>query len=287
MSVKHKALLLILIFCCFEITAQDSFSFAFITDVHLNKGGGNAYGGLEKALKSVRQQKAAFIITGGDNVDADDKPENRKDEVFTLYRDYKNFLTQTRLPYHVTIGNHDRFWAKENANKHLNNDGMFRQFFPKTYYSFQYKGWKFFILNSVQSFGNLYPVIDSTQQAWLREELQNTPKTQPIVISTHVPFLSVYYVILEGKYTDTDIVKNQHQVLKMFDGYNLKLVLQGHMHLYEEIKVKNIQFITGGAVSASWWGGSYHGTEEGYLLVNVKGNDFSWKYIDYGWEVKK
>ena len=72
----------------------------------------------------------------------------------------------------------------------------------------------------------------------------------------------------------------------MFNEHNLKLVLQGHMHLYEEIKVKGVQFITGGAVSAAWWGGPYYGTEEGYLKVNVKGDNFSWEYVDYGWEVQ-
>ena len=72
----------------------------------------------------------------------------------------------------------------------------------------------------------------------------------------------------------------------MFENKNLKLVLQGHMHLYEEIKVKGVQFITAGAVSASWWGGAYHGTEEGFLKIDIDGNDFDWEYVDYGWEVQ-
>ena len=73
----------------------------------------------------------------------------------------------------------------------------------------------------------------------------------------------------------------------MFDDNNLKLVLQGHQHLYEEIKTLDVQFITAGAVSGSWWGGDYHGTEEGYLIVECEGDEFTWEYVDYGWEVKK
>ena len=65
------------------------------------------------------------------------------------------------------------------------------------------------------------------------------------------------------------------------------LVAVINMHLYEEIKVKGVQFITAGAVSASWWGGAYHGTEEGYLQVHIDGNEFEWEYVDYGWEVNK
>lgn len=43
--------------------------------------------------------------------------------------------------------------------------------------------------------------------------------------------------------------------------------------------------ITGGAVSAAWWEGPYLGTEEGFVLVNVKGDSVSWEYLDYKWKV--
>lgn len=56
------------------------------------------------------------------------------------------------------------------------------------------------------------------------------------------------------------------------------------MHLYEEIKVKGVQFITGGSLSANWRSGSDHGTELGYLSVTVSDNDFSWEYISIGWK---
>ena len=31
----------------------------------------------------------------------------------------------------------------------------------------------------------------------------------------------------------------------------------------------------------------YYGTDEGYLKVNIDGDDFDWEYVDYGWEAKK
>jgi predicted phosphodiesterase len=82
-------------------------------------------------------------------------------------------------------------------------------------------------------------------------------------------------------------VSNFKEVWDMFEGKNLKLVLQGHMHLYEEIKIRDVQFITAGAVSARWWSGPYHGTQEGYLLIKTDGDDFFWEYVDYGWDVKQ
>jgi len=130
-------------------------------------------------------------------------------------------------------------------------------------------------------------VVEDEQKQWLAADLQKTDSETPIVVATHVPFLSVYYPALQGKYTHTDTFKNFKEIWDMFEEKNLKLVLQGHMHLYEEIKVKGVQFITAGAVSASWWGGSYHGTEEGYLLLHMDGKNFQWEYMEYGWEVNE
>ena len=68
--------------------------------------------------------------------------------------------------------------------------------------------------------------------------------------------------------------------------HNLKLVLQGHLHYLEDIKVNGVNFITVGAVSARWWNGPNHGVEEGFLMISTEGDDFDYEYIDYGWEVK-
>ena len=81
------------------------------------------------------------------------------------------------------------------------------------------------------------------------------------------------------------VVVNSKEVLDLFKGYNLKLVLQGHLHTVEDIYIDGIHFITAGAVSARWWTGPNMGFEEGFMLINVKGEDFDWKYVDYGWEV--
>lgn len=100
-------------------------------------------------------------------------------------------------------------------------------------------------------------MVDKAQEKSLATDLQKVDSEIPVVVSTHVPFPSRYYP-----------------------------TLQGHMHHYEEIKVKGVQFIRAGAVSASWWGGAYRGAEDGYLLLHTDGDDFQWKFIDYGWEVK-
>jgi hypothetical protein len=48
--------------------------------------------------------------------------------------------------------------------------------------------------------------------------------------------------------------------------------------------LQDVQYITGGAVCAAWWSGSFHGTEEGFLSVHVdESGTFTWEYVDYGW----
>jgi predicted phosphodiesterase len=258
---------------------KNKFSFAFLTDIHLNKGDNNCFKGIEMAISSVKEHHADFILTGGDNVDIDVLGKDAS-TAHWLYGKYAEVIRNSDINYYASIGNHDRFFGCEKSNP-LFERGLFEKYLNKSYFSFDHKGWHFIVLNTSNS------VVENEQKKWLAADLKLIDSETPIVISTHVPFLSVYYPALEGKYTHTDTFKNFKEIWDMFEDKNLKLVLQGHMHLYEEIKVKGVQFITAGAVSASWWGGDFHGTEEGYLLLHMDGNDFDWEYIDYGWEVKQ
>jgi DNA repair exonuclease SbcCD nuclease subunit len=258
---------------------KDNFSFAFFTDIHLNKKNNGCFIAFEIAIQNAKRNKVDFIVTGGDNLDIDVLGDDAA-TANELFQKFKDVISKSDIPFYLTIGNHDRFWGVS-KNDQLYNEGLFEKYLGKTYYSFDHKGWHFIILNTSNS------VVDDEQKKWLETDLQSIDSKTPIIVSVHVPFLSVYYPTLKGKYTDTDTFSNFKEIWNMFEEKNLKLVLHGHMHLYEEIKVKNVQFITAGAVSASWWGGSYHGTEEGFLKVNVNGNDFNWEYIDYVWDVKK
>lgn len=282
-----KIRLIIACFCIWNMSiAQEKFSFAFLTDIHLNNNPkARSFDGLRQVVRAAESSGVDFILTGGDNVDVDGFKADSYEQAINLYKAYKAVIDSAVLPWYFTIGNHDRYWH-DGQTAFLYGESMFRSFFGNTYYTFDHKGWRFIVLNSTEVCDGKYCVSEA-QVRWLADLLDNTPSAQPIMVSAHVPFLSLYYPVLEGVYTDKDTFTNQKQVFDMFEDHNLKLVLQGHQHLYEEIKVKGVQFITAGAVSAGWWGGAYHGTEEGYLKVSLEADDFSWEYVDYGWEVKK
>jgi 3',5'-cyclic AMP phosphodiesterase CpdA len=255
------------------------FSFAFFTDIHLNNGENNCFQGLDKAIESAKNNEIDFILTGGDNVDIDVLGKDSL-AALELFQRFAGKIKDSGLKFHVTVGNHDRFWGCRKSDP-LYNDGLFEKYIGESYYSFNHKGWHFIVLNTSNS------IVDEQQKLWLVKDIEKTDAETPIIVTCHVPFLSVYSQAVNGKFSDNDTFQNFKMIWDMFEGKNLKLVLQGHQHLYEEIKTRGVQFITGGAVSGSWWNGSYYGTEEGYLLIEIDGEDFTWNYIDYGWEVQE
>lgn len=290
------SIILFIISCCPKekpaAPADDSFTFAFLTDIHVQPER-NAIQGFQQAIDSVNRLSPDFVITGGDLImDALGQSYGRAD---SLYDIYTAMLKGFNMPVHNTMGNHEIWgWHKESGADSTHPEygkRMFEQRLDPLYQAFEYKGWKFFLLNSVQhnSSGSYKGGIDSTQRNWIREELAGTPAGMPIIISTHIPFITTEAQIFGGSLTpnaENETITNSKEVLALFKDHNLKLVLQGHLHFYEYLYVFGTTYVTGGAVSAAWWTGPYYGTEEGFLVVRVNGEEVGWEYKDYGWKVK-
>lgn len=270
--------------------AEKKLRFAFLTDIHLNTtNDGDRLNGLKQALDKTKELNVDFIIAGGDQLDVSGGASSNyisKNEADSLYSVLKETFHSHGTTYYPTIGNHDRYW--DPAKEFVDGDELFKKYFKDSYYTFETNGIRFFILNSVQNGGETGYIIGEEQLLWIQNNLKDISTDTPIVISTHVPFYSLYYPLVEDKYVFIDVISNYKEVLNTFQSHNLQLVLQGHQHIHEEIKLQDVQFITGGAVCAGWWNGAFWGTEEGFLLVEIDtDNNFSWEYIDYGWTSKK
>lgn len=273
--------------------AGDSFSVAFMTDIHLQPER-NAVAGFTKALDTVNSLKPAFILTGGDLImDALGQSYGRADSLYVLYQET---IKKSEAPVYNAMGNHEIYgiYSRSGADPAHPEYGekMYEKRIGPLYYSFMHEGWKFMILNSVEdTHRNKYVgLIDSVQIAWIEDELDKTDPEIPIVISTHIPFISVMTQRYGGSTVANDsslIVYNSSPVLDLFREHNLKLVLQGHLHVLEDIYYEGVHYITGGAVSAAWWKGPYLTCEEGFLWLTFGRDDFTWKYIDYNWEPEK
>jgi Icc protein len=275
-----------------EKTANE-FSFAFMTDIHVQPER-NAEAGFRAAITRVNELNPEFVITGGDLVmDALGQSWGRAD---TLYNIYNSMLKEFKMPFYNTIGNHEIYGWYASSGADTNNpdygDKMFEKRIGPRYQRFDHKGWVFLILDSVvkDGKGGYEGGVDAEQIQWIKGQLANIAAKTPIVISLHIPLLTTEAQILRGATAVNEpgeVVVNSKEVLDLFKDHNLKLVLQGHLHYYETLYVFGTNYVTAGSVAAAWWKGPYLGTEEGFLLLNVKGEDVSWEYVDYGWEAAK
>jgi 3',5'-cyclic-AMP phosphodiesterase len=270
----------------------NEFSFVFMTDIHVQPEQ-NAEAGFRAAIRKVNKLTPEFVITGGDLVmDVLGQSYGRAD---TLYNIYTSMLKEFKMPVYNTMGNHEHYGWYASSHADTNNpeygDKMFEKRIGPRYQRVDHKGWVFLIIDSVvkNGKGGYEGGVDAEQIQWLKTQLATISPETPIVISLHIPLLTTEAQILRGATAANEpgeVVVNSKEVLDLFKGHNLKLVLQGHLHYYETMHVFGTDFITGGSVAAAWWEGPYLGTEEGFLLLKVKDDKVSWRYVDYGWQVK-
>lgn len=272
--------------------SEDQFTFAFLTDIHLQPEL-NAVEGLQKAIDTINKLNPDFVLTGGDLVmDALGQTFGRADSLYNLYKEVSGGFD---MPVYNTMGNHEIFgWYRDEQEIRDHEEygkRMFENRIGERFYSFDHKGWHFIILDAISRAedGGYFGKVEDEQIEWLKKDLQKLDHKTPIVVSVHIPFLTSRTQLMEGslaKNPEGLVITNSREVLLPFFEYNLKLVLQGHLHFLEDIYINNqVHFITAGAVSGRWWANkpeSY--PEEGFLLVKAKENDIEWEYVDYGWE---
>lgn len=270
---------------------EDSFSFAFMTDIHVQPELGASYG-FQWAIKEVNSRKPDFVLTGGDLImDALNQTYERADSLYTLY---SKLSKKFKMPVYNTLGNHEVYgWQRNEQDIEAHPEygkKMFEKRLGKRFYSFDHKGWHFIVLDAIYLVekGEYMGRIDEEQINWLREELKTVDRETPIALSAHYPFITSASQVVRGSTVANPegmVIVNSREVLALFSEYNLRLVLQGHLHFLEDIFVQNqVHFITGGAVSGKWWNNNAESKpEEGFVMIHVEGDQLKWEYVDFGW----
>lgn len=268
---------------------------AFLTDIHVQPER-NAIEGFKKAINKVNEFNPDYVITGGDLIfDALAVSFERADSLFNIYNE---LIKQIKAPVYNTIGNHEIFGWYEKSGVSRDHEFFGKKLYQsklgKTFYSANLGGIKLFVLDSIEEVpekGRYYGYVNEEQLNWLKDELSKTDTLTPIILTTHIPLLTTFSQIRNGSMAANErglVVENSKDVFDLFKRHNLRLVLQGHLHMYEDINIQNkIRIITGGAVSARWWTGPNEGLEEGFVLIKIKDDKITADYIDYGWEVNK
>ena len=203
------------------------------------------------------------------------------------------------LAVNHTIENHDVVeWSSGgnvSANKPRDRKRIFTERYDagKTYRSFDHKGWHFIILDSIgqaKDTPDYIGYVDEEQLDWLKSDLARTGTQTPIVLVTHIPFLSTSdqnLVGIDKPVPPFGLVTNYLTLRKLLTSYNVQLILSGHGHVRERIEVMGSTHVQSGAVSGRWWKGRLFGEPEGFSEVICKRDSFDLEYQDFGWTARK
>jgi len=280
-----------------EKDLQD-FRFVFATDIHLMPDE-RAHEGFNRAVAAINglKPKPHFVIMGGDLIE--DRFALTLEDAEKMFSLYLEAIKKLQMPVYNIIGNNEVIGRAEMSQIDPSHPeygkGMFRERLGDgaTYRSFDYGSWHFVFLDSLgeDESGDISCYVDDDQLSWLKDELDKTGIERPVCVALHVPLVTSFIQIEKNNMMappDFAVVNNGTKVIKLLSDHNVRLILQGHLHIVEEIKYKKISYITGGTLSgAKWSAPSYLGYPNGFVVVDVKGDEFSWKYQSYRWTLSE
>jgi predicted MPP superfamily phosphohydrolase len=270
--MKRKLLSLFLIIQVAILFGQDDFTFAYLPDMHLRPDSAvlEKFHWLSAELNKLHPD---FVLTGGDMIYTAKNVDDKK--AAALFDLMDKELEKLQMPVYFTMGNHETVGITGESGIDSSNPmwgkRMYEKRYNSRYYSYNYEGWKFFILDGItiqEERRDYTSGVDSVQIEWIKEELGKTPEKTPIIISIHTPLINPHAIESSDSRA---LSRNSETVLNLFRDHNLKLVLEGHTHTYMNLYFHGIHYISGGSTQ--------YGTDpwdDGYILVKVKdGNEES------------
>jgi calcineurin-like phosphoesterase family protein len=164
------------------LAAEETFFFVQLSDTHWGFQGPvvnpDARGTLPKAIAAVNALRIEpdFVIFTGDLTHTTDDPAERRKRL-TEFREQARALKNPNVRY--MAGEHDAS---------LDRGEAWKEFFGKTYYTFDHKGVHFVCLDNVSD-----PAarIGDDQLDWLRDDLARQDKDARIVVFTHRPLFDL------------------------------------------------------------------------------------------------
>ncbi len=231
-------------------------------------------------LKEILQQlngKEVYAMTLGDNVF----------DVMGLFPLYKTQLSSLHIPVFSTIGNHDynlKYNNLHNTTNPLENyaEEVYESYFGPTDYSFNIGKVHVITMSNIDYSANkMYKERFTAEQfEWLKKDLGYVKTGTTVFLNVHAPTSN-------KSSNGSGNSSNTAELLEIFKNYPLH-IFSGHTHFYEnEEPSATVYDHNIGAVCGAWWAGTVNrcGTPNGYLVVDVKGNDVKWHYKSTGKEL--
>lgn len=202
------------------------------------------------------------------------------------------------VPWRYVLGNHDMNF---DAPDDLLSDETFEATFGPPYYSFDVGGAHFVVLDDVEwigaenakrespdrTRGYYRAALGPRQVRWLENDLKLVPKDRLVVVMMHIPL---------------NEVREREEVLRLLSPFRNTVSFSAHTHTMEHRFFGREQgwlgegrhwHIVHGTSCGSWWGGlpdergiphatMSDGTPNGYGILRVDGNRWSWEYRTVG-----
>ena len=159
--------------------SEKAFSFVVLSD----RTGGHVAGEWEQAIEETNLLKPDFVICVGDLVEGYTLDEKLLD---TEWNEMDAYIAKLDAPFFFCPGNHDVECEKkdvENVSRkvYLRRHGVN----GKTYYSFDFRGCHFVVLDSVEADDN--PVFAEEQLSWLKQDLAKSAASRHFFVFYHYP----------------------------------------------------------------------------------------------------
>lgn len=271
--MKKFSLLFALLFIAFLLAFQPAwaFSFAVFGDTQKYKGTKSELGRSVKSLK--KYQDVDFLVALGDMCSGN-KCEKK-------LRKWKRVVDALGVPIYPAHGNHDLV-SLESWNARFNPPQNGPAGFSGICYSFDFENSHFVVLST--SFTEWH-VINSTQRAWLEEDLAANTK-ENVFVFFHAPAFPAGIKIANS--LDSNLAERD-AFWEILDSYDVTAVFNGHEHIFSRRLIDSsvfpgaqseiYQFGVGNtdaySVPALAQSVEYFFRPKSYLVVNVEGTEIT------------
>lgn len=261
-----------------SLYGQNDFSFVFLPDTHLRPDS-TIEARFDSVAAKINTINPDFVIMGGDMIYTAKNVDNFKAEALFDYMDY-NF-SKLNVPIKYALGNHEIVGVIAESGLDPSHPmwgkNMYSERYGESYYSFDFKGWKFIVLDGIlisTQRRNYSEGVDSIQLDWLKNELSLTDTLTPICIAIHTPLINPKSILYPGSFSV--ISEGSMKVLSLLTNHNLRLVLQGHNHVYMKLEIGGVMYISGGSTSNSRPVQYYN---DGFTFIKISNDKVNTEFI--------
>ena len=219
----------LMVLLCFMLSvcanaAKSEFFFVQIADTQLgfttqNKDLGPDIANFEKAVDNINRLKPAFVVISGDMTNAANDPA----QISAFHSVVKKI--RKGIGVFLVAGNHDMYTAtKEDIANYQKSYG-------KDYYSFNCRGSKFIVLDSLLLWHKTAdPIARTAQRVWFEEQLNSAKnkRSHHIFVFTHHPWFLEKPDEADAYWTVPLTYRNDY--LSLMEKYGVDFAVAGHYH---------------------------------------------------------